>query len=1584
MADAKGFDIIRQGINSAIDIYSKSADEDFRDEHEIRQTIAKGIIKDRNNILYSDINNKLIEDISNTTHRVNWSDQTKVDEARETIFGEEGLIASAKSSFAKAFTKIPNAPNEDLNDKLILFDRQNLISGDAFTEIERKEVEARLINNFNRRMTEDIASIPESLRKIEIGDRESIKSLTIQVSENVDNALRLVNDEVDLSFASEGEAQGILKTAARYDSHTVQGIKAFAFQSIAIALVESGRDEDALDFVEQLNNEDNANGSPVEGIASYVLGESNETVSESIRSLIVKSYELDQKKIGDKANETNVKISHLEKAFFDVTQYEDLIDLNPDIARTVDNARLAISSMRSGMEAEFERLNSVSKRLYGQPSSEVRKARMQFRNAGFIKGLEDVNLTDVSSPSSSEAFSPRKSLASHISDISTVSGNANTDYAVLSAAINSTVTGGGFTSDDFLHVESILRSLNKENKPMANSLYKLLKEQDNSNESFIFPSVDQEANDQAKTLRNSRSLEDYFQKIDLGNNTDRPELKVPFSMGNENYMASLEAVIASDFRSSEEQYRLSQNGKKFVGSLSLSERILYGQTQDNLVNNPELTVNQAYEKAKRENTKSSILGNVSGTGGMDASLVETLTVGILLSEGAKGIEATGSSMDHQRRLNGLEWIPVSLESNPNENTFRIWNTNGGYWETDRDGSQIRFQLGSMVNNDLFKTAEDLEVNLQASDGVNPVTGDLQLDQALRMTNYRGGVVSHFDNLVELTGRYINSFEINNYNRLVGPNVMRPAGYEHYDEDDDINWLRSISQNGMLTPNMPGYYGDTPRLNLLLNPSPYDIEIIEETMGPDLAKKFLETGTTFKHLLDVGIARNDAQRLAYDYKKLYEELSIRLSIDSESGVDLNDYDGVFIVDTLTQHNSKLKSIANEILEKTIANDPDEDFLLVRAFEAVSEAVQDTFDSSVDLLRDVLTENAIIPESDSMRFSDFRSKMRNIRKENNINSVPKADKDLFNTLLRQNSRIFYDKDSDLESVLAGLDVADENEGKTVTIVRAKNSDTKNQDIYSDDSVNDFIKRLTGSESSGNSGAIYTDKKGDSFVGLIQFGEDRLTDFRNATGKKFTQEQFRKDVNLQTEVGIWHIKDIDKKIKRQKESNPELFEKYNNLDGLRAVAHISGMGRNWVPFLKGEGNTQDELGTTQREYYNKFSDNSNNSISSVQKTYEEITELVASGKSFTYDQSADGKTVKVTSVKDGDTFVVLNDIAYRVSSVTSSNSPELDGSIPVKETVRFAHIDTPETAKYYKGQYADRGGREAYEFTLKALNGKTVRFEPLVNPDGTLTRGHYGRALGTVITGRFGDQEIALVERGLATFRPSAEAMLPEEEKRVAEIQEAQRVAKLLGIGLWRRPVKSIMPSNENFFLKMHRNVLSEGKQRVNEDNSVTTILIKSITPIDGSNDTFLVPGYNPETKEDIDYTKGIPQFVMEAIENGELYAYPNVATAERHRESFYQGIVEGDERKLYTRNRVLRYFSSSHKWNVNKQVEKINKLTSSWDFEDLKIVMDLAYDENPRQIPSHNKLKEIYKRVSEKTTFDREFESFYDVKYPENKE
>ena len=130
--------------------------------------------------------------------------------------------------------------------------------------------------------------------------------------------------------------------------------------------------------------------------------------------------------------------------------------------------------------------------------------------------------------------------------------------------------------------------------------------------------------------------------------------------------------------------------------------------------------------------------------------------------------------------------------------------------------------------------------------------------------------------------------------------------------------------------------------------------------------------------------------------------------------------------------------------------------------------------------------------------------------------------------------------------------------------------------------FLDRLTLSESSGRSDAEITIKDGRRYVGSLQFGEARLKDYQEATGKSFTQDEFKADPALQDEVGLWHITDLDEAI----DALGDAAKSYDR-DGLRAVAHLGGKG-GMLKYVKSGGkyNPADELGTSLQDYYDKFS--------------------------------------------------------------------------------------------------------------------------------------------------------------------------------------------------------------------------------------------------------------------------------------------------------------------------------------------------------------------------------------------------------------
>jgi len=141
---------------------------------------------------------------------------------------------------------------------------------------------------------------------------------------------------------------------------------------------------------------------------------------------------------------------------------------------------------------------------------------------------------------------------------------------------------------------------------------------------------------------------------------------------------------------------------------------------------------------------------------------------------------------------------------------------------------------------------------------------------------------------------------------------------------------------------------------------------------------------------------------------------------------------------------------------------------------------------------------------------------------------------------------------------------------------------QTKYSYNTQSSFLDKLIQSESSGDTEAEITIADGRKFTGALQFGAARLADYKQSTGKRFTQEQFKADTVLQDEVAQWHIKDIDKAIDALGDT-----AKGFDRDGLRSVAHLGGLGglEKYVT-SGGQYNPSDELGTSLSDYYNKFS--------------------------------------------------------------------------------------------------------------------------------------------------------------------------------------------------------------------------------------------------------------------------------------------------------------------------------------------------------------------------------------------------------------
>ena len=129
--------------------------------------------------------------------------------------------------------------------------------------------------------------------------------------------------------------------------------------------------------------------------------------------------------------------------------------------------------------------------------------------------------------------------------------------------------------------------------------------------------------------------------------------------------------------------------------------------------------------------------------------------------------------------------------------------------------------------------------------------------------------------------------------------------------------------------------------------------------------------------------------------------------------------------------------------------------------------------------------------------------------------------------------------------------------------------------------FLDKLAMSESSGKCDAEIKIKDGRQYTGKYQFGEARLTDYRRATKEKFTTTHFRRNPALQDKAASWHVAYIQNEIDKLGDKANEFHH-----DGLKAVAHLGSIGgvKSFVR-SKGQYNPRDELGTSLRDYYDKF---------------------------------------------------------------------------------------------------------------------------------------------------------------------------------------------------------------------------------------------------------------------------------------------------------------------------------------------------------------------------------------------------------------
>lgn len=135
-------------------------------------------------------------------------------------------------------------------------------------------------------------------------------------------------------------------------------------------------------------------------------------------------------------------------------------------------------------------------------------------------------------------------------------------------------------------------------------------------------------------------------------------------------------------------------------------------------------------------------------------------------------------------------------------------------------------------------------------------------------------------------------------------------------------------------------------------------------------------------------------------------------------------------------------------------------------------------------------------------------------------------------------------------AGLSAAKDSYGG-MEITRPVGGGGGDDGLDGGDGLAGFNESLARTESGGRYGVVNSE----GFTGKYQFGEDRLTDYRRATGAKFTIDEFRQNPALQETVQAWHIRDIDARLAKHVGKTAGGLSLSQN--ALRAMAHLGGVG-------------------------------------------------------------------------------------------------------------------------------------------------------------------------------------------------------------------------------------------------------------------------------------------------------------------------------------------------------------------------------------------------------------------------------------------
>ena len=312
-------------------------------------------------------------------------------------------------------------------------------------------------------------------------------------------------------------------------------------------------------------------------------------------------------------------------------------------------------------------------------------------------------------------------------------------------------------------------------------------------------------------------------------------------------------------------------------------------------------------------------------------------------------------------------------------------------------------------------------------------------------------------------------------------------------------------------------------------------------------------------------------------------------------------------------SQSKRNTGGVVEKTMAN-------LMEGIMAIDDSVTKEANSlSLSFLRDIESNKKLQAEADA-EWATIQAHLKEFKKDENWDDsyegwatnqflnrgvTDAVRKDVFKNIREGNLEIITPTVSPMEKEITSK-------------------------VSPEEKFHGLMTHMEHKESSGNSKARVLIKKGSQkgtyAMGLFGFTNDRLEDwanvhdipYDNADEKSVFNSKFLNNPELQRRVMVWHLKDIEKRIRKVgfdklvKQGATLQDGTRITMNGMIAAAHIGGFsGMTKFVRSRGTNNPTDQFGTSLKDYAEDFSSSTKEATEVADNTLNSLQKFFNSGE-------------------------------------------------------------------------------------------------------------------------------------------------------------------------------------------------------------------------------------------------------------------------------------------------------------------------------------------------------------------------------------